>query len=137
MWFNCIVIFSIQVMMINSRSSYGCGQSGCFQFTPSWVQNEQSLRYVCGPSGCGYIPCGPYGCNYGSQRPCVTPECGGSYNPCNSYGVLLQRLSGVPCGNQGTTIPWEEQQIVGGHGQDCPRGFTWDNYRQRCVRVFG
>eukprot|EP00092_Neocalanus_flemingeri_P008189 GFUD01008829.1.p1 GENE.GFUD01008829.1~~GFUD01008829.1.p1 ORF type:complete len:155 (+),score=12.30 GFUD01008829.1:229-693(+) len=145
-------IIFLQAFTVRPKSFYGCGSTGCgnnfipwnFNRAPSPTAGYPVYGNGCGPSGCGYQACGPQGCgsSYRSyNRPCAHSGCGMEQQPCGAYGTFMQKMQpqGMnPCGNNGGgTTPWDPNQIVGGNGRDCPRGFVWDRYRQRCVRVYG
>eukprot|EP00091_Calanus_sinicus_P019240 TRINITY_DN4747_c0_g1_i1.p1 TRINITY_DN4747_c0_g1~~TRINITY_DN4747_c0_g1_i1.p1 ORF type:complete len:170 (-),score=17.63 TRINITY_DN4747_c0_g1_i1:65-574(-) len=148
---NCILIFGI--FSVQSKSYNGCGSSGCGNNFIPWNYNPvqyntagyPSYSNEFAPRGFGYQPCGPHGCgsSYRSySRPCAHANCGFTQPPCGSYGTFMQNMMprGMnPCINDNTGSPGsvEGHQIVGGNGRDCPRGFVWDGYRQRCVRVYG
>ena len=152
-------IFCLQAFTVRSRSYYNCGSNGCRTNTNTnmipWNYNQapsntagyqvQGYGSGCGPRGCGYqayMPRG-FGSPYRSNsRPCAHSGCGMVQQPCNSYGAFMQKWQpqGMnPCSNTGggPTTPWAPNQIVGGNGRDCSRGFVWNAYRQRCVRVYG
>ena len=126
-------LFFFQVFIVNSRS---CGSGGCGSYDIPWNYYNTPIPYnmnyaICGPNGCVYQA--PY-----RARPCAHSPCGYVPQPCGSYGVIMQHLQ-PHCSdsNDGHTVPVDPHQIIGGNGRDCPRGFVWDKYRQRCVRVFG
>ena len=128
------LLFFFQIIFVNSRSYIACGPGGCGIYNIPW--NYYSTAY---PYNMNYPICGPNGCVYQAPyraRPCAHSPCGYVSQPCGSYGVFMQHLQ-PHCSDKNdgnTAIP---HQNIGGNGKDCPRGFVWDKYRQRCVRVYG